>query len=364
MIYLDNAATTMIDEQVAVAMKPYCEGMVGNPSSSHSIGREARSAVDKARSRVALLFGCAPREVIFTSGATEANVMAIIGIARARQSEGRHIVISAIEHHSILESAEYLEREGWAVSVIPVDKAGMIDLEQLSAEVIRETTLVSVMMVNNEIGSVQPIGDIVRIVKKKNAAAIVHSDIVQAFGYMDCRVETLGVDCATISGHKIHGPKGVGALYLKEGIPFHPILYGGSQEYGMRPGTENVSGIVGLGAAAMVVSDEGAEYTDRVDDLRLLLKHKLEKKCKGVVKVINPDDSAPHILGMLFPGIDHDVLVTRFDAEGLAVSSGYDEDDAQTFIRFSLSKYTTEKEIKKTVKIVQKCLEGIKRKHG
>ncbi len=379
MIYLDNAATTMIDERVSVAMKPFCEGMIGNPSSSHSIGREAKAVLDKARSRVALLFGCAPREVIFTSGATEANAMAVIGIAQARESVGRHIIISAIEHHSVLESAEYLEREGWAVSVIPVDKTGMIDCEQLQEEVNGGTTLVSIMMVNNEIGSVQPIDEIARMVKKKNPHTVVHSDIVQAFGFMDCRAESLGVDALTISGHKIHGPKGVGALYLKEGTMIDPIIRGGSQEHGFRAGTENIAGIVGLGAAAIVVSEEGAEYTDHIDDMRLLLKHKLEKKCKGLVKVISPDDSAPHVLGILFPGIDRDVLLTRLDQEGVAVSSGsacisgahapshviqalgYTEDEAQTFIRFSLSKHTTEKEIKKAVRIVQRCLEGIKK---
>jgi len=305
--------------------------------------------------------------------------MAIIGIAKARESAGRHIIVSAIEHHSVLESVEYLEREGWAVSVIPVDKTGMIDCEQLQEEVNNETTLVSIMMVNNEIGSVQPIDEIARMVKKKNSHTVVHSDIAQACGFMDCRVESLGVDALTISGHKIYGPKGVGALYLKEGTPYEPIMRGGNQEHGARPGTENVAGIVGLGAATIVVREEGAEYTDHIDDLRLLLKHKFEKKCKGLVKVISPDDSAPHILGVLFPGIDHDVLLTRLDQEGLAVSSGsacvsgahtpshviqvlgYSEAEAQTFIRFSLSKYTTEKEIKKAVKIVQHCLEGMKR---
>lgn len=381
MIYLDNAATTQVDERVLKAMLPYLGEKFGNASSFHQAGRAARAAVDKARARVALLLKCKPREIIFTSGATEANNMFVFGAARL-SPEKKHIVISSVEHHSILEPIEELENNGYTVDVIPVNKLGAIDTEAVVDAVQEDTAFVSIMMVNNEMGAVQPIEKIAKQIKKKNPETLVHTDAVQAYGFMDCTIDYLGVDALTISSHKVHGPKGVGALYLKDTIALPPMVRGGAQERTLRAGTENVAGIVGFGVASIIIRKDGAGYSQTVDDLRIQLKHSIEKKLKELVKIITPEDAAPHILGIIIPGIDRDALLIKLDEAEIAVSGGsacttgalepshviealgYSEEDSNCFLRFSLSKYTTDKEIKKTVKVLRKCLEGMKKKKG
>ncbi|MBT3413234.1 MAG: cysteine desulfurase [Candidatus Jacksonbacteria bacterium] len=381
MTYLDNAATTKIDERVLKAMLPYLGESFGNASSFHKVGRTARTAIDKARARIALLLHCKPREIIFTSGATEANNLFVFGAAKLAP-EKKHIVISSVEHHSILEPVEELENNGYTVDVIPVNKLGHIDVEAVVDAVQVDTAFVSIMMVNNEMGAVQPIEQIAKRIKKQNPDTLVHTDAVQAYGYMDCSVDYLGVDALTISSHKVHGPKGVGALYLKDTVALPPLVRGGAQERSLRAGTENVAGIVGFGVASIIIRKDGSGYSQTVDDLRIQLKHGIEKKLKELVKIITPEDAAPHILGILIPGIDRDALLVKLDELDIAASGGsacttgalepshviealgYSEEESNSFIRFSLSKHTTDKDIKKTVKALRKCLEGMKKKKG
>lgn len=247
-VYLDHAATTAMHPKVLEAMLPYLQNKFGNPSSIYSWGQEAKAAIEKARAQVAALIGAEPCEIVFTGSGTEADNFALNGIASALAGQGRHIITTSIEHHAVLHTAEELERRGFQITYLPVDSDGLIDPDLVQRHLTAKTILISIMFANNEIGTIQPIDTVARIAKQHDV--LFHTDAVQAIGNIPVDVDKIGVDLLSLSGHKIYGPKGIGALYVRRGTKIRPIIYGGAQERRLRAGTENVSGIVGLGKAA------------------------------------------------------------------------------------------------------------------
>lgn len=319
-LYLDHAATTPVAAEVVAAMVPYLKESFGNPSSGHFFGREARTAVEKARCQVAAALGARPEEIVFTSGGTEADVLALRGAAYACRSRGNHIITTAIEHHAVLDTCLALDTEGFDVTVLPVDERGKVRLGDVAAAITPRTILISVMHANNEVGTVQPIREICELAHQHGI--LVHTDAVQSFGKVPVNVAELGVDLLSISGHKIYGPKGVGALYVREGTPLEPLFHGGGQERGLRPGTENVPGIVGLGRAAELVAASLAEEMRRLWELRALLKKELVARIPGVRFNGDQEDCLPGLLHFSIPGVDGPVLLQKLDREGIAVSAG------------------------------------------
>ena len=246
-IYMDNHASTPTAPEAFDAMLPYLTTRFGNAASTHPFGNAAKDAVDKARHQVAKLLGCSPEEIVFTSGATESNNLAIKGAAYAYKDKGNHIITSTAEHHAILDTSHALDKEGFEITYLPVDRYGMVNPDDVAAAVTQKTILMSFMYANNEVGTINPICDIADIAKKYGVAF--HSDAVQGIGKLESNMDVLGLDMASITAHKIYGPKGIGALYVREGRRVDPLFYGGGQEAGIRPGTLNVAGIAGLGAA-------------------------------------------------------------------------------------------------------------------
>ena len=284
-IYLDHAATTPPDPRVIEAMLPMWTKFWGNPSSIYLEGQEARRAVDSARKVCADLLGATPKEIVFTGGGTESDNAAIRGAAFAQRERGRgnHIITSAIEHHAVLHTVEQLEREGFRATYLPVDETGLVDLAALEMAIEPETTVVSVMAANNEVGTIQPIADISRVAKAKNSRVVIHTDAVQGAGAIDITPSKLGVDLLSIAGHKLYGPKGVGLLYIKNRTPWQPMLLGGSQEKERRAGTENVAGIVGLAAAMQLAWDEFEQRNAHSRLLRDRLLYELPERIPDTV---------------------------------------------------------------------------------
>ncbi|EPZ41206.1 cysteine desulfurase family protein [Alicyclobacillus acidoterrestris] len=320
MIYLDNAATTRVSESVRAAMVPFLEGQYGNPSSIHQVGRQARQAVDSARRRIAAWLGCSPRDIIFTSGGTEADASALTGAYLARRETKRHIITSAVEHHAVLHTLDFLQSIGAEVTVLPVDQDGRVRVDDVVSALREDTCVVSIMAVNNEIGTVEPIAEIVQAIKAVNPSVLVHSDMVQALPVVAHPLTQWPVDMATFSAHKIHGPKGIGVLYLRKDIPWRPMLYGGQQEARRRGGTENVAGIVGFGAAVDAITTNFEGRVSHLQHLHQLFFDAITKRCR-VVR-ISPPDAAPTILSVAFPGVRNDTLLMRLDLAGVAASAG------------------------------------------
>ncbi len=324
--YLDNSATTRPrPEAVAAVTAALTEGF-GNPSSLHGLGSAAERTLKQARAQVAALIGAQPGSIIFTSGGTEANNLAILGAARRFRGRGRHIVTTAIEHSAVLSPCRALEQEGYTVTYLPVDEQGRVHPDQVAAALTEETILVSVMYVNNEIGTIQPVAEIGRLLKEKGRGRILfHVDAVQAAGKLPVNVSRIGCDLLTLSSHKLHGPKGVGALYIRQGLGLEPIQYGGGQEGGIRSGTENVPGIAGFGVAAQAARQELNGAAERMRRLKLELIRKLREA--GLSFVVNGPDpeaewAAPHILNLTFEGIDKgEVLVHALEQHGVYVST-------------------------------------------
>lgn len=325
-IYLDHAATTYLDPRVKRAMDPFWDKEFGNPSSFHSVGKRAKEAVDGARGKIAKILGCRESEIIFTMGGTESDNLAIFGVAKALEKFGKHIVTSKIEHPAIWHSCEKLEKDGWRVSYIKVDRQGIVDLKELEAAMTKETVLVSVMYANNEIGTIEPIQEIAKIIRKKREefgtkTPYFHTDACQAAGVLEMNVAKLGVDLLTFNGSKIYGPKGIGALYVKTGTPLSPILYGGGQERGLRSGTENVPAIIGLGEA-LTLAHEGKEKENaRLIKLRDYLIKNLLKIPKTILNG-HPESRLPNNVNISFMDIEGEAMVLYLDSYGIYASTG------------------------------------------
>lgn len=319
-IYLDHAATTPCRPEVVAAMMPLFADDGFNPSSIHSEGRRARAALDEARARVAHLLGARAREIVFTGSGSEADNLALLGVARARRPEGRHVVTAATEHHAVLHAVDALREEGFEVTVLRVDGAGAVRPDAFEAALRDDTVLASIMLANNEIGTLAPIAELARIAHLRGV--VFHSDAVQAPGQVPLDVDVLGVDVLSLSAHKFYGPKGVGALYVRSGTPIAPIVHGGGQEAGLRSGTENVAGIVGLATAFEFAVRELAQTAPRMAALRDRLEDGILQSIPGVVVNGAGAPRLPNNLNVGLTGIDAEALLVRLDLEGISASAG------------------------------------------
>ncbi|MCG6891627.1 MAG: cysteine desulfurase [Gammaproteobacteria bacterium] len=326
-IYLDYNATTPVDPQVADAIEPYLRQHFGNPSSNHIYGRNAHQAVERARQQVANLISARADEIIFTGCATEANNLAIRGAARALGDKGRHLITSAVEHPAVEQPFRRLAEDGWEVSVIPVDKYGQVNPTQLADAVRDDTVLVSIMHANNEVGSIQPVAEIAAITRP--LGILLHTDAAQSAGKIPVSVDDLGADLLTLAGHKFYATKGVGALYLRRGTAMQPVLVGASHEAGLRPGTENVPAIVGMGEAARLAFERDPGHMQQLRLLRDQLHARLGEAIPGIVLNGHPEQRLPNTLNLSFPGRDGRDLLAHAAAEVAAsVGSACHEDGA------------------------------------
>ncbi len=319
-IYLDHAATTPIADEVVQAMLPIYQDVVGNASSVHSFGRKARQHLDEARRFLAQSIHAIEKEIIFTSGGTEADNLALIGTAKANMHKGRHIITTVQEHHATLHTAEELEKQGFTVSYLPVDDTGRVNIEDLEQTLTDETILVSIMFVNNETGVIQPIEEIGKLLQSHQA--YFHTDAVQAYGLLDINVDELGIDLLTTSAHKINGPKGIGFLYAREGIAINALSYGGEQERKRRAGTENIPGVVGFQKAVELSMQNRNERLKLYQSYKQILLQTLTEK--NILFSINgdKDHTIPSIINISFDGVNVEAMLTNFDLDGVAASSG------------------------------------------
>ena len=369
-IYLDHNATTPVDPRVLEAMRPYLTEAFGNPSSLHWFGQQARAALDEARGQVAALIGASPNEIVFTGSGTEADNMALRGVAAATREPRRTIVHSVLEHHAVLNTGKALTEEGWPVEAVRAGQDGLVDLTDLEASVDEKTALVAVMLANNETGVVQPVAEVARIAHAQGA--LVLCDAVQAAGKIPVDVRSLGVDLLALSAHKIYGPKGVGALFVKRGTRLTALLRGGSQERNRRAGTENVAGIAGLGRAAALAREDLAGLTERLAGLRDRLEALL-LEIPGAKR--NGDGPrVPNTSNVSFEGIEAESLLMALDLMGLAVSTGaacaagavepshvlrgmgLPMERVQSSLRFSLGRATTAEEVERAAAMVAEAV--------
>jgi cysteine desulfurase len=318
-IYLDYNATTPVAPEVLDAMLPWLRDQFGNPSSTHPWGRRAAQAVATARHQVADLIGAQPQEIVFTGCATEANNLALLGVARALGTARRHLVISAIEHPAVMAPAMFLREQGWDVTVVPVDGFGRTSLEALEKSLRTETALVSVMHANNEVGTVQPIREIARLTRERGI--VLHTDAAQSAGKLPLNVDELGVDLLTLAGHKFYAPKGVGALYVRSGTPIRSVLHGAEQEHGLRPGTENVASIVALGAAAVAAQRSLPTASAHMREMRDHLHRRLATAVPELMLNGHPEHRLPNTLHVSFPGVSGRALLGEA-ADAVAASVG------------------------------------------
>ena len=320
-IYMDHAATTSTDIEVGKTMNPYFSLKYGNPNSIHSFGQEAKEAVEEARKKIAYLIGANHSEIVFTAGGTEADNYAIKGIAWANQKKGNHIITSKIEHHAVLHSCQFLEKQGFKITYLPVDKYGLIDPEDVKKAITDKTTLVTIMHANNEIGTIEPIKEISKVVKK--AGVYFHTDSVQTSGHIPLDVNDLGVDMLSMSGHKFYGPNGVGALYLRKGTKIVNLIDGGAQEKNRRAGTENVAGIVGMGKAAELAKERLNQGKEKeIIRLRNKLIKGIMDKIENVRLNGHPTKRLPGNANFCFEFIEGESMLLSLDMEGIAASSG------------------------------------------
>jgi cysteine desulfurase NifS len=371
-IYLDNNATTAVADAVRDAMLPYLTTAHGNPSSIHGLGREAHDAMERARAHVAALVGARPRRILFTGGGSEADNLAIKGIAFARRDGGRHIVTSRIEHPAVLQACRFLERTGYEVTYLDADRDGLVGVDALRDALRDDTILVSLMMANNEVGTIEPIRELCAVARERGV--VFHTDAVQAAGKIDVDVQELDVDLLSMSGHKLHGPKGVGALYVRKGVRLEPLVHGGKQEGGLRAGTENVPAIVGFGKAAELAG-LAVRRRDDVAALRDRLERGIRELIPGAVLNGHPERRLPNTLNLTLPALRGESLVVALDQHGISLSSGSacksgspepthvllamgrSAEEAHCAVRFSLSHTTTADDVDETVAAVRVVLE-------
>ena len=395
-VYLDYAATTPVLPEVVEAMRPYWSEKFGNASSLHSFGREARVAVEESRREVAEILNCEPPEIIFTGTTTTSDNLAILGIAgvggkwevgremRVGSGKKRHLITTQIEHHAVLDTFKYLEKQGFDVTYLPVDKYGMVNLEELEKAIKPETFLVSVMYANNEVGTIQPIEEISEIIKQKAVVykrkAILHTDAAATAGFLDLDVKKLGVDLMTLGAHKFGGPKGVGILYVKKGTKISPITFGGHHEAGLWPGTEAVPLIVGMAKALrMAYRLRTTDYIKKITELRDKLIEGVLEKVPDCYLTGHPRQRLPDIASFVFKGVEGEAILLRLDAEGIAASSGsactsgdlqpshvlvsmgIPAEEAHGSIRFSLGRNTNKNEIEYVLEKLPGIIEELRR---
>lgn len=374
-IYLDYNATTPLAPEVIAAMKQFVEDEFGNPSSSHLFGIEPKRAVAKARRQVASLLGCRENEVIFTSGGTESNNYAIFGVTGFRDLLGKKIITSAIEHPAILEPLKYLETMGGSVAYVPVDEYGYVSASGVESEIDDKTVLITIMHSNNEVGSIQPVKEISGVARSHNI--VFHTDASQSLGKIPCAVNELGVDILTVAGHKLYAPKGVGALYVREGIALNKVLHGAGQEMGMRPGTENVTGIVGLGKACEIAERDLTQNMINMKMLRDRLRTGLRDQLEDIRFNGHSDQCLPNTLSVSFRGIEANRILEEIGLDIAASAGAACHSDhikvshvleamktpieyAKGTIRFSLGRNTNADEIDQVIRIVSKAIKLLK----
>lgn len=379
-IYLDNAATTKPLECVVEAMQKVLWEDYGNPSSMHRMGFCAEQHIKEARSIIAKSLHAEEKEIVFTSGGTESNNMALIGGALANQRAGKHIITTQMEHAAVYNPLIFLEEMGFEVTYLPVDSMGHVSPEALKEAVREDTILVSIMYVNNEVGAVNDIAGLSRVAKEKNPGLLFHVDAIQAYGKYKIHPVKEGIDLLSVSGHKIHGPKGTGFLYLRDKVKIKPIIYGGEQQGGLRSGTENVPGIVGLGAAAGEAYKQHGEKRKKLFSLKKRLMDGLSVMEGVFINAVSEEQlQAPHILSVSFPGIRSEVLLHALEEKGIYVSAGsacssnhpgisgtlkaigLSEESLTSTLRFSFSVYNTEEEVDETIQAVQELLPVLRR---
>jgi cysteine desulfurase len=319
-IYLDHNATTPVHPEVFEAMLPYYKDKFGNASSIHSFGREAKVALEESREKVAKFINTSPQEIYFTSGGTESDNLAIKGTAFANRKKGKHIITSKIEHHAVLESCKFLEKEGFEITYLPVDKYGFVDPDDLKKALRKDTILVSIMHVNNEVGTIQPLEELCKITKEKGA--YFHTDAVQSVGKMPVDVQKLDVDMLSMSGHKIYGPKGVGAIYIKKGTRMTSWSHGGSHERSRRAGTENVPGIVGLAKTVEIARRDMEQQSQQMKNLTEAFYQKVTHAIPDVILNGHLEKRIPNTLNLSFKAVEGESIILSLDLKGVAVASG------------------------------------------
>lgn len=381
-VYLDNAATTRPYDEVLEYMDEINRIAYGNPSSLHRKGIEAEKLVRKSRETISDSLEVSSKELYFTSGGTESINLALKGFLDANQRMGRHIITSKIEHPATLETCRYLEEIGYKIDYIGVDDKGIIDIEELGEKLMPDTALVSVMLINNETGSIQPVDDIAKIIKSSRSSAAFHVDAVQGYGKIHISPEKSGIDMLSLSSHKIHGPKGVGALYVKKNIKIKPIIFGGGQESQLRSGTENVPGICGFGLAAKKAFDTIDIARHKVGDLKELFVKLLKALEPDDYRIISPETASPYIINISFKGVKAEVLLHHLEERGIYISSGsacssrrkkhshvlaamsVKDCYIEGAVRFSFSQFNNEKEIVYVVDAIREILPKIKIRYG
>ena len=375
-VYLDNAATTPVDPRVKSAMLPYLDDYYGNPSSVHSAGQAVRTAVEEARGKVAALIGARSDEIFFTSGGTEADNWALKGTAWAKADKGNHIITTAIEHHAVIESCHYLAKHGFDITFVPVDKYGLVDAGDVKKAITPKTILISVMHANNEIGTIQPVAEIGKIARERGI--LFHVDAVQTVGHLPVNVGDLNVDLLSVSGHKLYGPKGVGALYIKKGVRIDSLFSGGSQERGKRPGTENVPGIIGFGAAAGIAQAEMVAEAERLATLRDRLTAELLSRIPDSHPNGHPALRLPNNVNISFDYVEGESLLLNLDFEGICASTGSAcsssslepshvllacgkiAEEAHGSLRFSLGKFTESEDIDAVIEALPRIVKKLR----
>jgi len=325
-IYLDNAATTKIKKEVLESMIPYLKDNFGNPSSLYSFGQESRNSIEESREKISTVFNCRPKEIIFTSGGTESDNLAILGGVNAMKEFGNHIITSSVEHHAVLHACEELEKNGFEVDYLPVDKFGLISPDDLSNSIKPNTIFISIMMANNEIGTIQDISKLIKIVRKKqnlnNNIILFHSDAVQSLGKMKLDMKQLDIDLLSISAHKINGPKGIGSLFVRGGTPLKPLIFGGGQEKQLRSGTENVASIVGFGEALVIADSERDNSNEKCKILSDKLTNKIFELIPDSYLNGHPKNKLSNIVNFSFDGVEGEPILVGLDFAGIYASSG------------------------------------------
>lgn len=364
-VYMDYSATTMVMGEVIKEMKPYFDEFYGNPSSIYSFSMKSKIALDEAKNTIAGILNCKNEEIFFTSGGTESDNWALIGTAMANKNMGKHIITTSIEHHAILNACKFLESQGFEVTYLPVDSEGLVSVDDLKKSIRKDTILVSIMTANNEIGTIEPVYEIGKILKEKNI--IFHTDAVQAAGHMELDVNSMNVDLMSVSGHKIYAPKGVGILYIRRGTKISNLIYGGQQQRGRRSGTENIPYIVGIAKAFEIVNNDLEGEVRRQKSLRDIFINEALKLPN--VKLNGPRDEKrlSNNINLCFNGKDGEGILIKLDMAGISASlgsacsagaieashvliaMGLSREDAKSSIRFTIGKYTTEEDINYTV---------------